>query len=49
MKRILFSMIFAMVANFAIAQYGTAHNFTVTDINGEEFNLYEHSIVRGEV
>lgn len=32
-----------MVANFAIAQVGgVAHDFTVTDINGEEFHLYEH-------
>ena len=42
MKKFLFSLVFAFTTTLAIAQFGTAHDFTVTDINGEEFHLYEH-------
>ncbi len=42
MKKFLFSLAFAFTTTLAIAQFGTAHDFTVTDINGEEFHLYEH-------
>lgn len=42
MKKTLLSLAFALTTTLAIAQFGTAHDFTVTDINGEEFHLYEH-------
>ena len=41
MKKFLFSLVFACVTTLAVAQLDTAHDFTVTDINGEEFHLYE--------
>ena len=42
MKKLLFSLAFVFTTTLAIAQFGTAPDFTVTDINGEEFHLYEH-------
>jgi len=41
MKKLLFSLVFASLTTLATAQFGTAHDFTVSDINGEEFHLYE--------
>lgn len=42
MKKVLLSLSLAFITTIAVAQFGTAHDFTVTDINGDEFHLYEH-------
>ena len=40
MKKLLLALFWLSSLSFANAQLGTAHDFTVTDINGIEFNLY---------